>query len=132
MAMRTRPINIQLVAAGTATRVVLKVPNRRKNSTRGHALLSQAGQIKRNAEDAAQGLAFQFRRISREAEPLQPFPQQGERTSRAPDPAADGHQQDDQGGEPENPYDHGAGVASGNLGAEQARQNDEPEHTEHR
>src|ERR1035438_8900579 len=45
MARMTRPINIQLVAGGSVTMVVLNVPNRRKSSTRGHALLSQAGQI---------------------------------------------------------------------------------------
>jgi hypothetical protein len=43
VAAMTRPINIQLVAGGSATKVVLKVPRRRKSTTRGQALLNQAG-----------------------------------------------------------------------------------------
>src|ERR1017187_575121 len=33
--------------------------------------------------------------------------------------------------EPEHPYDHGTRVASGDLGAEQPRQNDKPEYSQH-
>lgn len=47
MDIAIRPISIQLVAEGTATKVVLKVPRRRKSSTRGQALLSHRGQTSR-------------------------------------------------------------------------------------
>src|ERR1035438_6510965 len=63
---------------------------------------------------------------------LQPLAHQGKRTNRAPDPSADRYQHQDQGREPEYPYDHRTGVASGNFGAEQARQDDKPEYAQHR
>src|ERR1035438_765399 len=67
MARMTRPINIQLVAGGSATMVVLNVPSRRKSRTRGHALLSHAGQISgtpniRRGDLLSDSVGFRFSR----------------------------------------------------------------------
>ena len=128
----TRPINIQLVAGGSATMVVLKVPSSRKSSTRGHALLSQAGQISgtpniRRGDWFSNSAGFRVKRSRCSHSPSsgrgqtvhQILPPMG--TSRMIRAESQSTQ-----------MIIGPGVASGNLGAEQARQDDQPEYPQHR